>query len=99
MTETVSRANAKAASIVNVLRERESCAVIADKFAAAEDVTRGDKFAEGYHLACEDIAKEIRAQSRDFKTMEEVLAEDGERASDFVRGGKRDQFKGDVHHA
>lgn len=38
MTETVSRANAKAASIVNVLRERESCAAIADKFAAADRI-------------------------------------------------------------
>ena len=98
MTETISKANAKAASVVNVLRERESCAVIADKFKESEDLTKSDKFAEGYRLACEDIAKEIRAQSTDFKTMEEVLSEEGQKASDFVRGGKLDQFKGDVHH-
>lgn len=45
----------------------------ADKFRNTEDLTVGDKFAEGYRRACEDVAGEIRAQSKDFKTMVECL--------------------------
>jgi hypothetical protein len=87
----------KQCSILNALRERESCAVIADRCRDAEGLTRGDKFAEGYRLACEDIARDIRAQSTDFKTMGEVMAEEAEKINTAVLGN-RTKFKGDVHH-
>lgn len=70
---------------VNVLREREACALIADKFRGSEDLAVGDKFAAGYRRACEDIAGEIRAQSTEFKTMDEVLTEESAIATGAAR--------------
>lgn len=87
----------KRCSILNALREREGCAAIADKLRDAEDLTRGDKFAEGYRRACEEIAAEIRAQSTEFKTMGEVMAEEADKINAAVLQ-KRTHFKGDVHH-
>jgi glycosyltransferase involved in cell wall biosynthesis len=61
----------KRISITNVLRERERCAMIAER---AECVYDGPSLRmEGFDLAKQAIAASIRAQSEDFKTLAEEM--------------------------
>jgi hypothetical protein len=63
----------KERSVLNVLREREACAKLADELAATANEPGMDEFSDGYRDACSQLAAKIRAQSQDFKTMAEAL--------------------------
>lgn len=60
---------AKACSIVNVLREREACAKIAESQATHANVNCGCSEC----CTARSIAEEIRAQPQDFTTVGEMM--------------------------
>lgn len=67
---------AKRCSIVNVMRERERCAKIAEEWYKRLDEVGDAKYQAIRKKAGVAIAAAIRAQPEDFRTLGEIMAEE-----------------------